>query len=130
MVAAKVNRERNAMAEVNRFAQHVIPGAPPPPAPEQPAAPMPPVCEEICDEHHPALHDQAHHRLPAGLRAGRLRHGFALRMGQKRMPLARCGSEVWYGAEQVEPKRDPDELPERPIKLVQGGNMAGVRRRR
>jgi hypothetical protein len=46
------------------------------------------------------------------------------------MPIARRGDEVWYGADQVEPKPEPDAPPLQVIKVVQGGTMAGARARR
>jgi len=56
-------------------------------------------------------------------------HGFILRRGQKRMPLARRGDEVWYGADQVELRCWAD-APADHVKLLQGGSMAGARQRK
>ena len=57
-----------------------------------------------------------------------MRLGFAVRHGQKRMPAARCDKELWYTADQVAP-HDPDPPPSVRVVVVQGGDMAGCRRR-
>jgi hypothetical protein len=65
--------------------------------------------------------------LPKSLWA---RHGFAPRWNERRMPVARRGDELWFNADQVEPSNGPDGPPGVLVKIVQGGNMAGARRRR
>ena len=53
----------------------------------------------------------------------------AVRHGQKRMPVAPRGAELWYRADQVAP-HDPDPPPSLRSVVLQDGDMAGCRRGR
>ena len=64
--------------------------------------------------------------LPADVWRGYL---FIVRRGQKGMPIARRGAELWYSAEQVVPSEGDIFIP-MPIKVVQGGAMSGLKNRR
>jgi hypothetical protein len=55
---------------------------------------------------------------------------FAVRRGQKMMPVARRGEERWYDASQVEPGGLSLAAPRRRIVIVQGGSMSGLKNRR
>jgi hypothetical protein len=54
---------------------------------------------------------------------------FIVRRGQKGMPVARRGTELWYSAEQVVPS-EGDVFAPMQVKVLQGGSMGGIRSKR